>query len=203
MDFRTDELTREANHRLLTGLIVPRPIAWITSVSQSGVVNLAPFSAFTFLCMDPPMIGISVTRRSGRMKDTACNIDKTGEFVVNIARASHMIEVHASATEHAPHVSEAEVLGLHLTSSNKVRVPRLAEAPAALECRLEQTIEFGNERARLIVGRVLNIHVDDNLLDTDRVHTERLQPLGRVGGPRYATNFDIANIRPPYKGTAA
>ena len=129
MDIPAAGLDPEATYKLITGIIVPRPIAWVTTLSPGGAVNLAPFSAFTFVSNKPPMVGINVGRKAGRLKDTGVNIHAGGEFVVNIADETLIEPVHLSAIEYAPEVSEADLLGLELKASQAVRVPSLAAAP--------------------------------------------------------------------------
>lgn len=196
MNRSADGLSVDEVYRLLVGLIVPRPIAWVTSLSAEGVVNLAPFSAFTYLSTEPPLIGISVMRRGDGLKDTARNIADRGDFVVNIADETLVQPVHLSATEHPCDVSEADLLGLELEPSLGVAAPRLACVPAALECGLEQIIAFGDHGAQLIVGRVRRFHVRDDLLDGGKVVTERLRPLCRIAGPKYAGLGEVYTLAP-------
>lgn len=196
MNRSADGLSVDEVYRLLVGLIVPRPIAWVTSLSAEGVVNLAPFSAFTYLSTEPPLIGIGVMRRGDGLKDTARNIADRGDFVVNIADEALVQPVHLSATEHPCDVSEADLLGLELAPSLDVAAPRLTCAPAALECGLEQIVAFGDHGAQLIVGRVRRFHVRDDLLDGGKVVTERLRPLCRIAGPKYAGLGEVYTLAP-------
>ena len=189
-------LDAEEAYKLLTGAVVPRPVAWVTSLSAGGKVNLAPFSCFTFVANDPPMLAISVGRRLGAAKDTSRNIEERKDFVVHIAHESQVALVHESSEEHPPEVSEAEVLGLETVASRHVRAPRLAAAPVAMECRHAQTIEFGRLRTQLVVGEVLCFHVDDALWTGKRIDAERFRPVARLGGPRYATLGEVITLRP-------
>ena len=177
----------EACYRLLTGLVVPRPIAWVTSLSESGVLNLAPFSAFTFVAPKPPMLAISVGHKAGRYKDTARNILATEEYVVHIAGRGQLDALHESAEEHPAEVSEVGVLGLRTLPSEEVAPARLADTPVAMECRLRHCIEFGETRSRLLVGEVVRIHLRDGLLRDGKIDTTELDPIARIGGPTYAT----------------
>ena len=201
MDLISEELTTEQIYRLMTGLIVPRPIAWVTTLSPAGKVNLAPFSAFTFLSTQPPMIGISIAQRQGGPKDTARNIDANGEFVVNIATEDLAGFVHGSSRELPGDTSETELLGIGVAPSCAVSVPRLAIVPAAMECRLERTIEFGDLRALPVVGRILRFHVRDDLLGDGKIPTDRLRPLTRIAGPRYAKIGEILEMMPLHEGS--
>jgi flavin reductase (DIM6/NTAB) family NADH-FMN oxidoreductase RutF len=200
MDLVSEELTTDQTYRLITGLIVPRPIAWVTTLSSAGKVNLAPFSAFTFLSTQPPMIGISISHRKDGPKDTARNIAANSEFVVNIATEDLADAVHGSSRELPSDISELELLGLEVTSSGAVSVPRLACVAAAMECRLERTIEFGDLGARLVVGQVLRFHVRDDLLRDGKIPTDRLRPLARIAGPRYARIGEILEMMPLHEG---
>ncbi|HEV2512076.1 flavin reductase family protein [Bosea sp. (in: a-proteobacteria)] len=193
---RAESLSVDEVYRLLIGLIVPRPIAWVTSLSLEGVVNLAPFSAFTYLWAEPPLIGISVMRRGDELKDTARNIAARADFVVNIADETLIEPVRLSAAEHSVDVSEVELLGLSLVPSLDVVTPRLECVPAALECGLDQVIPFGGRGAQLIVGRVRRFHVRGDLLDGGKVVAERLRPLCRIAGPKYAGLGEVRTLAP-------
>jgi flavin reductase (DIM6/NTAB) family NADH-FMN oxidoreductase RutF len=192
-------LDAETAYRLITGVVVPRPIAWVTTLSGSGVLNLAPFSAFTFVAPKPPMLAISVGRKGGTYKDTAQNILNNEEYVVHIADSSLMNAVHESSTEHPPDVSEVEELRLSTLPGERIKVPRLARAPIAMECRFRQCLEFGETRSRLIVGEVLVFHIRDGLLNNGKIETEALDPIARIAGPRYATLGEIVTLKPVFQ----
>ncbi|MEH2589533.1 flavin reductase family protein [Bradyrhizobium sp. AZCC 1721] len=192
-------LDAETAYRLITGVVVPRPIAWVTSLSSGGVLNLAPFSAFTFVAPKPPMLAISVGRKGGIYKDTAQNILNNEEYVVHIADSSLMTAVHESSTEHPPDVSEVEELRLSTLPGERIKVPRLAAAPIAMECRFRQCLEFGETRSRLIVGEVLVFHIRDGLLNNGKIETEALDPIARIAGPRYAKLGEIVTLKPVFQ----
>jgi flavin reductase (DIM6/NTAB) family NADH-FMN oxidoreductase RutF len=192
-------LDAETAYRLITGVVVPRPIAWVTTLSNSGVVNLAPFSAFTFVSPKPPMLAISVGRKGGIYKDTAQNILNNEEYVVHIADSSLMNAVHESSTEHPPDVSEVEELRLSTLPGERIKVPRLAAAPVAMECRFRQCLEFGETRSRLIVGEVLVFHIRDGLLQNGKIETKALDPIARIAGPRYAKLGEIVTLKPVFQ----
>ncbi|MBK1783635.1 flavin reductase family protein [Prauserella cavernicola] len=179
-------LTPEQTYRLLTGVVVPRPIAWVSTLSDEGVLNLAPFSCFTFVSNSPPMLGINVGRKAGRRKDTGRNIHDRGEYVVHIPDESMVEAVHLSAVEHPPATSEVELLGLETVESDLVSVPRLASAAIALECRLHSATEYGRTGAEFLVGEVVAFHVRDGLLENGKIDTAALAPIARLGGPNYA-----------------
>lgn len=195
MRILASDMDPQQTYKLLTGIIVPRPIAWVCSQSASGVLNLAPFSAFTFVSNKPPMVGVNVGRKAGVMKDTGNNIHARGEYVVHIADEQLLHPLHESAEEHPPHVSEVELLGLETVPSDFISVPRLAAAPVALECRLHQSIAFGDTGSEFIVGEVLAFHVRDGLARDYKIDTLALNPICRLGGPNYATLGKIVTLR--------
>jgi flavin reductase (DIM6/NTAB) family NADH-FMN oxidoreductase RutF len=192
-------LDPETAYRLITGVVVPRPIAWVTSLSATGVLNLAPFSAFMFVSPKPPLLAISVGRKGNIYKDTAQNILNNEEYVVHIADSSLMNAVHESSTEHPPEVSEVDELGLATLPGERIKVPRLAAAPIAMECRFRQCLEFGETRSRLIVGEVLVFHIRDGLLNNGKIETEALDPIARIAGPRYARLGEITTLKPVFQ----
>lgn len=194
MEIDAAGLSVEQAYKLLTGIIVPRPIAWVTTLNASGRVNLAPFSAFTFVSHRPPMVAISVGVKASGMKDTGHNILATKEFVVNVADQSFLEAVNASSVEYPPEVSEVDKLGLATHPGTVVKTPRLAGVPASLECRLHSCIDFGEQPSRLMVGEVLRFHVRDGLLVNGKIGTAELDPICRLGGPLYATLGSIVTM---------
>ena len=195
MQVIAESLSPEATYRLMSGVVVPRPIAWITTESDDGVVNLAPFSCFTFVSNKPPLIGVNVGRKAGNRKDTGANIHARGEFVINIGDATQLEAIHLSSIEHPPEVSEVEVLGLTTAPSHFIRTPRLADVPVSMECRLERVIEFGDTGAEFIVGEVLVFHMREGLYRDGKVDTTELNPVCRIGGPNYASLGEIVTLR--------
>jgi flavin reductase (DIM6/NTAB) family NADH-FMN oxidoreductase RutF len=163
------------------------------------VLNLAPFSAFMFVAPKPPMLAISVGRKGNIYKDTAQNILNNEQYVVHIADSSLMNAVHESSTEHPPEVSEVDELGLATLPGERIKVPRLAAAPIAMECRFRQCLEFGDTRSRLIVGEVLVFHIRDGLLNNGKIETEALDPIARIAGPRYARLGEITTLKPVFQ----
>ena len=180
-------LDAEANYKLLTGIVVPRPIAWISSLGSNEQINLAPFSAFTFVSNQPPMLAVTIGRRLGALKDTARNIANRREFVVNIANLDLLEALHSSGTEYPEEVSEVELLKLSTQASERVRCPRLAAAPVSMECVLHNIIEFGVAKSQLVIGEILLFHIRDDLTENGKVDTQKLNPICRLGGPLYAT----------------
>lgn len=188
-----------AAYRLMTGVVVPRPIAWVTTLSETGAINLAPFSCYTFVSHQPILVGISIGRRPSGRKDTAVNIFRDGEFVLNIAHESEAELVHRSSEPLPPTVSEVERLGLVTHRSHMIRAPRLASAPVALECTLEQVLTFGDEPSEFFVGRVTLVHIRDGLYRDGKIETNELRPLARVAGPNYSKVDDIMRFTTQYQ----
>ena len=184
MEFDLEKLPHGVAYKLLTGLVAPRPIALVTTMSEEGLLNCAPFSAYNYLCTDPPIVGIGVANRSGSFtpKDTAVNIRRTGEFVINVVTEDLAEKMNLCATDFPPEVDEVEVAGLTTAASASVKVPRLAEAHAALECREHTTLEIG--RSRIILGRVVAVWVEDRFVDPagPYVLAEELHSVGRMNG---------------------
>jgi flavin reductase (DIM6/NTAB) family NADH-FMN oxidoreductase RutF len=201
MRILSSDLDPQQTYKLLTGIIVPRPIAWICSQSADGVLNLAPFSAFTFVSNKPPMVGVNIGRKAGVMKDTGNNILARREYVVHIADQSLLAKLHDSAEEHPPEVSEVQVLGLETIASDFVSVPRLAAPPVAMECRLHQSIAFGSTGSEFMVGEVLAFHIRDGLATDFKIDSMALDPVCRLGGPNYATLGKVVTMRAVFQST--
>lgn len=186
MDFDFDRLERPLRYKLLTGLVVPRPIALVTSLSAAGVVNAAPFSFFNVLADEPPIVILSIEdRASGPMKDTGRNIIERREFVVNLVDESIAVQMHGCSNDLPPEVSELQVVGLTEAPSKSVSPPRILEAPAALECTLYSDISIG--KRRILIGQVRHLHVRDGLVDpqTLRIDMNLYHPVGRLFANRY------------------
>lgn len=198
-DIDARELGPAETYRLLVGSVVPRPIAWVTSRSSDGLVNLAPFSSFAWVSQHPAMLGFTVNRRATGRKDTIRNIADAGEFVVNIAGEEMLEPLHASSQWLEPDVSEVDAVGLELEDSTLVGVPRLAGVPVSMECVLERIIEFSPTGGEFVVGRVVSWHIRDDVMQDGRIVTERMRPLGRLAGPRYSLLRDVVEL-PPVPG---
>jgi flavin reductase (DIM6/NTAB) family NADH-FMN oxidoreductase RutF len=188
--------TKEDNYKLLTNLVVPRPIAWISSLSQSGVINLAPFSFFNAVGSDPMYVVVGIGRRdSGEPKDSARNIQTSGEFVVNLVTEELLAAMNITAAEFPPDESELSAVNLHAAPSVRLKAPRLAEAQASLECKLFQSQPLGTNT--LYIGEVVMFHVADHLLGP-RLHINNFAPIGRLGSPsmycRTTDRIELARV---------
>ncbi|MBP6900328.1 MAG: flavin reductase family protein [Burkholderiaceae bacterium] len=181
-------LDTDTAYRLLVGCVVPRPVAWITTVDGQGRVNAAPFSSYNYVATSPPMLAVNIALRAGRgeIKDTARNIERQREFVVNVATELNMETLHRSAQEYPPEISEIEQLGIPVLPSRHVRPPRIALSPVQMECRLDQVVRLGRGINTLYIGEVLAFHLDPAVYDGQRVDSVRLRPIARLGGPLYA-----------------
>ncbi|MCF7840861.1 MAG: flavin reductase family protein [Candidatus Marinimicrobia bacterium] len=180
------------NYKLLIGSIVPRPIAFVSTRSPDGVLNLAPFSFFTAISSDPPTICFSPGRRGsdGAKKDTWTNIEATGEFVVNVVTEAMAVAMNETASELPPEMSEFEYAGFTPAASDIISAPRVAESPISMECKLVQIVELGNAGpggAALVIGEVIRFHVADNLLENGRIDVGLLHPVARLAGTEYTT----------------
>ncbi len=184
MEIDPHQLDRRAAYRLLISVIVPRPIAFVTSISADGRANLAPFSFFNGVSSQPPIVMIAVGTRKGVRKDTWNNIAATGEFVVNVVVPEIVDAMVLASYEFPPGVSEIEKTQLTPIPSQRVKPPRIAESPVNLECRVEKLVEITG--TALILGRVLLYHVRDDLLDEGRVDPRKLRPVARLGDDWYA-----------------
>lgn len=186
-----DHETR-ALYFLLNSLVVPRPIAWVSTVSADGTHNVAPHSYFTVAASSPPSLAFT----SIGDKDTVTNVRDTGEFVVHVADHELVERMNITAANAPANVSEFELAGLTATAADRVSAPIVAQAPVAIECRLTQVVEVGN--GRVVIGECLAFHVAERLWDErDRVDPARLDAVARMGGSTYATTRDRFDLRRP------
>lgn len=189
--FTMSELEGRAPYRLLTGLVIPRPIAWVSTVDQNGALNLAPHSFFTVASSDPPIVQFTSVGR----KDTLTNVEATGEFVVSLASRALMEQMNTTAARVDPQTDEFELAGLTPEPSVYVRPPRVAESPAALECVVHQVIPVGD--SFVVMGRVVAAVVDQAALKGERPREDLLDPLGRLSGSRYVTYGETVSVPRP------
>lgn len=178
------------NYKFLTGTIVPRPIAIVSSISNEGVVNIAPFSYFTIVSTNPPMIAVSVQRRDGHKKDTSQNILDSREFVVHITDELNAVDANQTAAELPYNVSELEVSDFKLTESETVRVPGITNAKVRMECTLSKAIPLGGQVADdascdLIIGNITRYHIDESIYENGRINIDELRPVSRLAGNQY------------------
>ncbi len=187
-DFDPDQLSTRAFYKLLTALVVPRPIAWVSTRSAEGVDNLAPHSFFTVACTDPPIVQFTSVGR----KDSLNNVEATREFVVNLATESLFEQVNATGTNFPAHIDEFAAVGVEREPSRRVQPFRVAGSPAALECVLHATTSFGD--CTVVFGRVVHAVVDSDALDGDHPRIEALAPLSRLGRDEWGTAGRLREI---------
>jgi len=188
-------------HELGASLIVPRPVAWVSTVGPDGAFNAAPYSAFARVSSNPFIVSISIARRKGEKKDTLRNIEFSGDFVINVVNDELARAMNKTAADFPYGIDEIKKAGLTALAGEKVKSPRIGESPAAFECQVERIIELG-EPGRgnsLVLGEVILIHVKDGLLKGDVVPPEDLKPLGRLGGDLYCHINDIFEMKRPFK----
>ncbi|GAB5591190.1 hypothetical protein Unana1_06090 [Umbelopsis nana] len=198
-----DDIGPGNTYKLLIGGVVPRPIAFVSTRSNSGQNNLAPFSFFNVVCNDPPTVAISVAMSGGRSKDTATNILETGQFVVNII-SEWFAEAANYTSIDAPHgQNEFQLSGLTPIESIKVNVPRVKESAYQMECKLVQHLPMINKNGKTtfyhIIGEIVMFHIDDDVVNTDNFHVslEKLKPLSRLGGISYGRTTEGYEIPRP------
>ncbi|MDG5786035.1 flavin reductase family protein [Evansella sp. AB-P1] len=192
-------LSKRENYGLLAGAILPRPIAFVTSINKDGVLNGAPFSFFNVVSSEPPLISISIGRKGTEKKDTARNILEQGEFVVHITDELNVKAVNDTAMNLPPNESEIEKVGLTPVKSDLVKVPGLKEAPVRFECKLEKhlTFEEGETATDFIVGRVVQYHVAENVYNDGKIDVSEMKPIGRLSGKDYMKLGEIFSLERP------
>jgi flavin reductase (DIM6/NTAB) family NADH-FMN oxidoreductase RutF len=193
-------LGSRARYQLLTSLVVPRPIAWISTRGASGHANLAPFSYFMAVSAEPPLIAVSIGARGGQPKDTLRNIRETGAFCVNVVSEAFLEPMNASAGDYAPEIDEFARAGVVAAPAELVDAPYVAECPAVLECVLYQEVELGGSPNALLIGEVRGVRLADALEPIEgslRIRTGQLRPVGRLAGDEYALLGEIVALARP------
>lgn len=196
MDVAAQSLDETRCYALLAGAVVPRPIAWVSSLTEGNTVNLAPFSCYTFVSTVPPLVAVSCGRKFGAVKDTVANASRSGEFVVNVASYEMLDSLHESSAEFPADVSEAATLGVEMVACKAIEVPRVARAAVSMECKTRDIIEFGTLRSQLLIGEVVWFHVRDDCYENGRIKTTSMDPICRIGGPNYARLGPIDTKKP-------
>ena len=187
-------------YKLLIGSIVPRPIAFVSSQSQDGINNLAPYSFFTGISANPPVIGFSPMKvKSDSDRDTKNNIKDTREFVINVVSHGFSEEMNATSADVSPEVDEFELANLTPIASDLVAPPRLKEAKISMECRLLQIVEISQKLlgGAFVIGEVVRFHVCDNIISNYKIDPDKLNPIGRMGGLEYTRTKDRFTLERP------
>ena len=197
----TAALSNRERYQLLTSLVVPRPIAWVSTRSAAGARNLAPFSYFAALSATPFLVGVSIGSRRGAPKDTLRNIQETGVFCVNVVTEAQLAQMNATSGEYGPEVDEFERAGLAAAQAESVDAPYVADCPAVLECRVFKEVELEGSANTLVIGEVLRVRLADDLpmiAPTLIADSVALRPVGRLWGDLYALLGDTPALsRPP------
>ena len=193
--------TERENYKLLIGSIIPRPIAFVTSISQDGVLNGAPFSYFNIVSSNPPLVSVSIQRSGGKQKDTARNILETKEFVIHVVDDLNVDQINQTAASLPPDQSEISLANLTPIDSTLISVPGVKEAKVRFECRLEHSVELGGDDTTpgtdLIIGRIVQVHIDEKIYENGRIDPIGLGAVSRLAGTNYAKIGEIFSIERP------
>lgn len=197
--FDPNAQTERENYKLLIGSIIPRPIAFVTTDSGNGVINGAPFSYFSIVSSNPPMVSLSIQRPASGHKDTARNIYRTKEFVVHIVDRDNVEKINETAASLRPSESEIELAGLTPVASEVVAVPGVREAKVRMECELVEAIAFteGDAGSDLLIGRVVHFHIDEEIYSNGRIDPRGLNAVSRLAGTNYAEIGEIFSMDRP------
>ncbi len=195
--FDFDQLERRDRYKLLTGLIVPRPIGWIGTLRPDGTRNLAPFSFFNVVSSNPPVVIFSAGSHPDRPKDSGVLAESTGEFTVNIVSEAVAEAMSATSASVGAEIDEFELAGLNSVAGSVVAAPMVVESPANLECVVRQVIPLDRGALRLVLGNVVAVHVREDLLDGTRIDNDALAAIGRMAGNTYTHTRDRFEIVRP------
>lgn len=201
---KIDPKTQDKFFNVLKAVVIPRPIAFISSQSKNGVLNLAPFSFFNGVCYDPPTVSVAIGRyASKKPKDSLLNIEETGEFVINLVNRDMAEGMNQTAAEYPSEMNEFELGGFTAAPSERVKAPRVVESPVSLECKLIQVVpvnEGSQKECGLVLAEVVYCHIKDELFDGRYVDMKGLDVIGRLGGHDYCELGDFFEMKlPPYK----
>jgi flavin reductase (DIM6/NTAB) family NADH-FMN oxidoreductase RutF len=185
------------SYKLLSGLIVPRPIGWIGTKRRNGSFNLAPFSFFNVVSTSPPTVLFSGSIHSDRPKDSVSLAEESGEFTVNIVSEDVALAMSVTSGTFGPEDDEFEIAGLTPVLGKVVDAPMVAESPANLECRVTEVLNVGEGNTRIVIGRVVALHIDDSVLDGTRINTRQLRAVGRMSGNTYITTDQLFEMVRP------
>jgi flavin reductase (DIM6/NTAB) family NADH-FMN oxidoreductase RutF len=193
-------MSERENYKFLIGSIIPRPIAFVTTISKDGVLNGAPFSYFNIVSSNPPMISLSIQRFEGRQKDTARNIVETKQFVVHIVDEQNVEKINKTAASLPPNQSEIELATLTPIDSVKISVPGVKEAKIRMECTLEHSLELAGldtPGCDFLIGKVVQFHIENEIYENGRIDPRGLAAVSRLAGNLYAKIGEIFEIERP------
>ncbi len=195
------ELSRQERHMLMGSVVVPRPIALVSTVSSDGILNLAPYALFSLVCYHPiPIVAFTPMRRLGvSKKDTLVNIEETKEFVINVVTEEIAEKMNLTSKVFPPEVDEFKISGLTPVPSDLIQVPRVSESPVNMECRLSEIVEFGKPHitGEMILGEVLRVHIREDLYRDGIVDSLSLGAIGRMGWAYYTRTRDLFEMKAP------
>jgi flavin reductase (DIM6/NTAB) family NADH-FMN oxidoreductase RutF len=202
MNLRIEEITDRELYRTLLIAVGPRPIAWVSTLSKNGTPNLAPFSFFNAISVEPPMLGFSPGTRSlpngTEPKGTLVNVRETREFVVNVVTFEMSDAMNMTSGEYEHGVNEFEMAGLETRPSQVVHPPQVAASPVSFECKLDRILDFGTPTtSSLVIGEIVALHLDDKLLREGRLETGALDLIGRMGGMQYTRTTERFEMTRP------
>ena len=193
-----DEMEPRASYRLMTSIVVPRPIAWVSTINAEGIANLAPFSFFNAVAGAPPVLILAVGQRAGEPKDTLRNVRDTREMVIHLADEPLAEALNQTSGDFPPGTDEFRRAGLTAVPSTDVRPPRVAAAPVAMEARLLHEVAIPETRYTVIFGRIIRYHIREDLLGDDGLLVaERLRPIARLGRDEYTTLGEVFSMARP------
>ena len=195
--FDFEDTASRDRYKLLSGLIVPRPIGWIGTRRANGTFNLAPFSFFNVVSTAPPTVLFSGSSHSDRPKDSITLAEESGEFTVNIVSEEVAQAMSVTAGSFGPDDDEFSIAGLTAVAGTMVEAPMVAESPANLECRVTNVLDVGEGFTRIVVGRVVALHVEDSVLDGTRIDARTLRAVGRMSGNTYITTDHLFELELP------
>ena len=200
MLFETARLSNRERYQLLTSLVVPRPVAWLSTRSAAGAPNLAPFSYFAAVSSTPFLVSVSIGSRGGQAKDSLRNVRETGVFCVNVATEAHLVPMNESAGEWGPEVNEFERAGLAMAEAEHVAVPYVADCPVVMECRVFKEVELEGSVNTLVIGEVVAVRIADGVAMIEGTHfadSAALRPIARLWGDFYATIGETPSLPRP------
>lgn len=192
--------TNLENYKLLIGSVIPRPIAFITTISEEGIVNAAPFSYFNVVSSTPPLLSVAIRRETTEVKDTLKNILKNNEFVIHLVNSDNVVEINKTSKNLAYNESEIELTSLTLTESNKVKVPGIKEAKVRFECILENRFEIKDNDTvvtDLVIGRIVGFQIDEEIMFDGKIDPHKLDPIARLAGNSYSKLGEIFELKRP------
>lgn len=198
MEINPADMNKKDIHELLVSAFIPRPIAFVSTIGEDGVFNLAPFSFFTPLCLKPTIVGLSISwKREGQKKDTLRNIEFSKDFVVNVVNEALAEAMNLAAAEYPSDVDEFKEVGLTPVKARLVKAPMVAESPVNMECKLFKIMEFGEvpTGGHVVMGEVVRAHVRDELWAGDHIEVSKLKAIGRLGGDLYCRTTDIFEMK--------